>query len=167
MGSRFGGGVAQAHPARALYRSDYDEAALPPALLVPQWTTIESTDAIEPGVALLVKAIYTDFDLMQMHTALLVDADNWSKGGRSASRLLRGDVLRQAERWLAQTESANPAQRPKPTPLQVDYIRSGRRAARRRRAWSAALVSAALVIAVIAAFVLSSHRPAEGSAERP
>ena len=84
-------------------------------------------DDFETGIKGLVNAVNTDFEMMQTHGRLLLAADNWNSNGRNRSYLLRKDGLKEAETWLAQT-SAQPGKLPQPTPLQVEFIFSGRRA---------------------------------------
>jgi len=108
-------------------RDHGEDKNLDSALRAPQWTFLREADDFETNVKGLVKAINTDFDLMQTHGRLLLAAENWNNNGRNRSYLLRKDGLREAESWLART-SAQPDKLPQPTPLEIEFIFSGRRA---------------------------------------
>jgi hypothetical protein len=97
------------------------------ALRAPQWTFLRERDSFETGITDLVRAVNTDFELMKTHGSLLLAAENWKNSGRNRSHLLRKDGLKEAEAWLAKT-SAQPEKMPQPTPLEVEFIFSGRRA---------------------------------------
>ncbi len=60
---------------------------------------------------------------LQLHTELLVAADEWQRHGRAPELLLPADRLEEARQWLAERGT----RLPKPSPLQVEYIHSGRR----------------------------------------
>ena len=108
-------------------RDHGDDNKLDSALRAPHWTMLREGDDFETGIKGLVNAVNTDFEMMQTHGRLLLAADNWNNNGRNRSYLLRKDGLKEAETWLAQT-SAQPGKLPQPTPLQVEFIFSGRRA---------------------------------------
>lgn len=108
-------------------RDHGDDNLLDSALRAPQWTFLRDGDDFERGMNDLVKAINTDFALMDMHGRLLVAADNWDRNRRNRSYLLRKDSLRGAEGWLTVT-SAQPDKLPQPTPLEIEFIFSSRRA---------------------------------------
>jgi flagellar biosynthesis GTPase FlhF len=109
------------------HRDHGEDKKLDSALRAPHWTLLRKGDDFETGIKGLVKAVNTDFELMQTHGRLLLAAENWNNNGRNRSYLLRKDGLKEAERWLAQT-SAQPGKLPQPTPLQIEFIFSGRRA---------------------------------------
>jgi WD40 repeat protein len=132
-----------------------EEKELPPALALPQWTFLRSADDFVGGVQGLEQAINTDFDLMPEHRRLLQAAGNWHRNNRSPSYLLRKESLKSAEDWLAATgQRANKL--PKPTPLELDFIRASQTArARRTRITLAATVAlaAAMLVLAITAYV--------------
>ncbi|HEX6729140.1 MAG TPA: TIR domain-containing protein, partial [Pyrinomonadaceae bacterium] len=109
------------------HRNHGDDNLLDSALRSPQWTMLRAGDDFESGIENLVRALNTDFALMDMHSRLLVAADNWSNHGRNRSYLWRKDGLKNAESWLAVT-SAQPDKLPQPTPLQIEFIFAGQRA---------------------------------------
>ncbi|HEV3229754.1 MAG TPA: WD40 repeat domain-containing protein, partial [Solirubrobacteraceae bacterium] len=82
-------------------------------------------------------------DRVRLHTRLLVRAGEWDDRQRDASRLLRGNDLRDAEDFLAQPEV-----RPEPTGLQREYVAASRRAAGRRQRALLAGVSVALAVSI-------------------
>ena len=108
-------------------RDHGDDNLLDSALRAPHWTFLREGDDFERGMDGLVKAINTDFALMDMHGRLLIAADNWDRNRRNRSYLLRKDSLRDAEAWLTVT-SAQPDKLPQPTPLEIEFIFSSRRA---------------------------------------
>ena len=108
-------------------RDHGDDDLLDSALRAPQWTFLREGNDFEAGVANLVKAINTDFDLMDTHGNLLLTAKEWEESGRNKSYLLRKDGLKEAEVWLART-SAQPAKLPQPTPLVSEFILAAQRA---------------------------------------
>src|SRR5215213_1758701 len=108
-------------------RDHHDDTLLDSALRVPQWIFLREGDDAEHGMAELVKAINTDFALMDMHGRLLVAADNWHNHGRNRSYLLRKDGLKNAEGWLVMT-NAQRDKLPQPTPLEAEFIVASQRA---------------------------------------
>jgi TPR repeat protein len=72
------------------------------------------------GLANLVTALNTDFDWLREHTRYLQRAMEWDAGGRPTNRLLSGDDIHTAKAWAA----ARPKSAPKPTALQLDFIRA-------------------------------------------
>ena len=108
-------------------RDHQDDTLLDSALRAPQWTFLREGDDVDLGMGELVKAINTDFALMDMHGRLLVAADNWHNNGRNRSYLLRRDGLKNAEGWLAMT-SGQPDKLPQPIPLQTEFILASQRA---------------------------------------
>lgn len=108
-------------------RDHGDDNLLDSALRAPQWTFLREGDDFEQGMEGLVKAVNTDFGLMDMHGRLLVAADEWVNNGRNRSYLLRKDGLTTAESWLA-TTSGQPNKLPQPTPLEIEFIFASQRA---------------------------------------
>lgn len=108
-------------------RDHGEDSRLDSALRAPQWIFLREGDDFEAGVQALVKAINTDFDLMEMHANLLTAANNWGDNGKNRSYLLRKDGLKEAELWLGKT-SLHPDKLPQPTPLEVEYILASQRA---------------------------------------
>jgi hypothetical protein len=140
------------------HRDHGDDKRLDSALRAPQWTFLRQGDNFETGIAGLVEAVNTDFDLMKTHGRLLLAAENWKNSGRNRSHLLRKDGLKEAEAWLAKT-SAQPGKMPQPTALEVEYIFSGRRARSRASRIALGIVAAvalSLTLLTIVAFAQRS-----------
>jgi len=142
---------------------------LPQTLSSPQWTFLRPEDDFNTGMQGLVEAIHTDFALMPDHRRILQAAEIWLRNNRSASYLLRKDGLNTAEDWLTKT-GVDAVKFPKPTVLQLEYIRASRSAQTRRSRITTALVSVvAIVTAVLAVAALvqrSQARHAQGVAEK-
>jgi TIR domain. len=127
-------------------RDHGEDSRLDSALRAPQWIFLREHDDFDAGVQEMVKAINTDFDLMEMHGRLLSAAESWSNNGKNRSYLLRKDGLKEAEVWLGKT-SVNPDKLPQPTALEVEYILASQRA-RSRGTRIAIGVALAIVIAL-------------------
>jgi WD40 repeat protein len=129
------------------------ESRLPKELSSPQWTFLRRSDDFIAGIQGLVEAINTDFDLMPEHRRLLQSAEIWQRNARSGSYLLRKEGLKRSEDWLAKT-GADPNRLPKPTSLQLEYLRASRSAQERgsRIALTVAtfIALAMMVLAIIA-----------------
>jgi WD40 repeat protein len=134
-----------------VYRDVGDEAgAVAPALALPQWTFLRADDDFVGGVQGLVEAVNTDFELLPQHRRLLQGAETWQRNQRSPSYLLRKDGLKRAEDWLVQTGRFT-NKLPKPTPLELDYIRASQSARTRgTRVGSVVVAIIAGVLAVLA-----------------
>jgi hypothetical protein len=137
------------------------ESELSPSLSLPQWTFLRAGDDFVAGVQGLVQAINTDFGLMPEHRRLLQAAEIWERNGRSKSYLLRKDGLTRAEDWLAKT-SVDASKLPKPTTLQLEYIRASRVAQTRGSRIAIVLTGAiAVVMAVLAVVALIQRHQAK------
>ena len=138
-----------------------EEKTVAPGLALPQWTFLRQGDDFIAGVQGLVEAVNTDFDLLPQHRRLLQGAETWQRNQRSSSYLLRKDGLKRAEEWLIATgRFANKL--PKPTPLQLEYIRtsqSGR--TRGTRIVSAIVAGIAVVLGVLAVIALLQRNEAK------
>lgn len=75
-----------------------------------------------PNFGELIRTLDSDPDYTRSHTRLLVKAMEWEQEGRDDSFLLRGKDLVASEQWLQ--ESAD--KQPKPTALQLEYIKASR-----------------------------------------
>jgi hypothetical protein len=124
---------------------------VPEQLQRPNWIMLRDGDDLEGGLAKLIEALGTDLEWREMHTRIAVRAEEWVRGSRDRSFLLRGSDLGSAEDWLARqgahAESA--------TPDQAEYIVRSREAASRRQRATFGAVLTALVVAVgLAIFAL-------------
>ena len=72
------------------------------------------------GLKALTKSLNTDIDWLREHTRLLQRANEWNDGGRPANRLLSGDDVLAAKKWIA----SRPRDAPEPTSLHLDYVKA-------------------------------------------
>ncbi|HKI06239.1 MAG TPA: TIR domain-containing protein [Thermoanaerobaculia bacterium] len=98
----------------------------------------ERTDA-------LVAALNTDIIWIKEHTRIGELARRWNDRGRSAPDVLRGRLIEEAERWIAQS----PANAPRPTTLHAEFIQASRYAETRRWRMTAGVLG--LTLAIVAA----------------
>lgn len=103
-------------------REGFEMERVRPVLGKHNWLFFREDDHFDQTFQTLVKALNTDLAHVREHTRILVRAIEWNKKGRNESLALRGSTLEEAEQWLQQ----NSDQEPKPTALQVEYIRSSR-----------------------------------------
>ncbi|NJL44904.1 MAG: toll/interleukin-1 receptor domain-containing protein [Leptolyngbyaceae cyanobacterium SM2_3_12] len=126
-------------------REGFDSQRLHPALSDLNWLFFRQSDDFNIALQKLVEAINTDLDYANTHARLLVRASEWEQKQRSASSLLRGRDLVEAEQWLRQ---AGLGLGTSPTPLHVDYIGQSRLGETRRQRTLVGTLSALLVTAV-------------------
>ena len=108
-------------------------------------------DDFEAAIDTLLKAVDTDLEWVDAHTHLLQKATEWDRKGRTQSLLLRGEELREAEIWQAQSG----AKEPKPTELMGEFILASRSAATQsKNKLIKGTIAAALVLAVIAVYAI-------------
>jgi WD40 repeat protein len=110
-----------------MHKDEYDATKIPEAINKPEWIFMRNEEDIKRRVSKLVAAIKTDFELMQMHTSLLLRADEWEKHSFNKHLLLKGNLLKAAQEWLPKA-SNNVEQLPNPTELQTKYIIASQRA---------------------------------------
>ncbi|MEM6530126.1 MAG: TIR domain-containing protein, partial [Chloroflexota bacterium] len=96
-----------------------------PSVASHNWIMFRESDDQRKAFMTLLKSLETDIRHVNQHTRLLVRATDWDEKGRPNSLLLRGDDLRHAENWLAESGGAGVS----PTQLQIEYITLSRRAA--------------------------------------
>ena len=106
-------------------------------------------DDFERSIALLIRAIETDFSHVSQHTEYLRIARVWEVSGKQSSRLIRGESLELAEHWLTAIGNKNPAA----TPLQIEFIRQSRLSNRKRRQALIAALSFFLVAVTVTASI--------------
>ncbi len=133
-----------------LVARDVNAEAVPEAVAKLNWIFCRDSDDFEQATATLITALDTDLDWLRAHTRLLTRAIEWEAKGRNASFVLRGDDLREAERWLTEAGANKERQ---PTPLQTAYIIASRKTAAKRQRITLGAVSFGLVVAVILAVV--------------
>jgi WD40 repeat protein len=117
------------------------EGTVPDALARLNWVVFTDAD-FDGAVRKLVEALETDLDHVKGHTRLLLRAREWESKGEDKALLVRGRELAEAETWLAQASSKDPA----PTPGQTRFLLAARRAATRRQRGAISAVTAAFVL---------------------
>ncbi len=93
------------------------------ALSERNWLFFDQDDAFDVSLAKLVEVLATDLDRVRLHTHLLIRAREWDARGRDPSFLLQGTELQEAQAFLAQSASKEPAA----LPIQGDYILASQR----------------------------------------
>jgi hypothetical protein len=140
-----------------------DGVPVPEPLSALNWIFLRDDEEFEAGIDALLRALETDLDWVADHTRLLTRAREWEQRGHPASLLLRGDDLREAERWLATAAGRTP----EPTPLHAELIvRSRRSAASRQRLTTGAVAFALVVSVVLSGFALVQRSTAVRERER-
>lgn len=120
----------------------------PPEVSRLNWIFFREEDDFGQALELLVKAIKTDLNWVEVHTRLQRRALEWQKHDSDKSLLLRGNDLRQAE---AQIGEAGDRKDPRPTDLQRQYVLESRKEDDRIRKreeigrWSTILIVFALL----------------------
>lgn len=145
-----------------------DERRLHPSINAHNWIFIRPDTTFETALNDLLVALDTDLSYVREHTALLVRARNWTQRERDPSLLLREQALRDAEAWLAESETKEHG---KPTDLHVEYITSSRRAQNRRtrRMWaigSALGIITALLIISLGLFLRAENERQKADEQR-
>jgi WD40 repeat protein len=134
---------------------DVDAAAVPEALAKLNWIFFRETDDFQQATDTLIDALETDLDWIRAHTRLLTRAVEWESKKKNRSLVLRGDDLREAERWLA--EAASDKER-NPTALQTDYIIASRKASARRLRITLGAVGFGAIVAIVLAIIALIQR---------
>ncbi len=129
-----------------LYRDPEKGTAMPDKLAATNWIYIRDQNDFEAALKDVIKSIHTDLGWVQQHTRLLQRAVEWEAKNRDGSFLLQGADLEEAERWM--TEATTSSNR-EVLPLQMEYIREGRKASSRRQRNLLIGVSIALVVSIL------------------
>lgn len=105
----------------------------------------------------LAEGLQKDREWLQNHTRYTEDAYEWMSNERSPDRLLRGQALLGAERWVAR----RPLTAPAPSQAQLEYISASQAAQKRRaRQWVGGLAALALGAVVLAGAAVWQWREA-------
>jgi WD40 repeat protein len=123
-------------------RRDVDPKDVPDLLARLNWIFCREEDDFPQAFQVLLTAMATDLDHVRAHTRLLLKALEWEGRGQDKSLLLRGGELKRSEEWLATSRDREPA----PTPLMVEFLLAGRKAATVRQRLTLSSVSFALVV---------------------
>lgn len=133
---------------------DVPNDQLPEGLTRQNWVSFVNRDRWEQSLNVLIDALDTDIEWRDMHTRLLMRAQEWSSSNRDRSFLLRGRDLQTAEDWYEQIGS----HRERPTDDQVAYIVASRRAVSRRLRMVAIAVACGLVVSLLATVIAFVQR---------
>jgi WD40 repeat protein len=117
------------------------------------WIFFTPQDRFDEAFQELLFALDTDLAYWHQAARLLTYAKDWENKGRNAGLTLRGQELREAERWLAEGATKQPS----PNKLQTEFITASRRATntRQRRTISGlSVVSVVLAASTILSFIL-------------
>ena len=140
-----------------LRRPGRDGQPIPDAVAEPNWIFLQDDADFDSGFAQLLQALDTDVDWARKHARLQIRAQDWAASESERSQLLRGTDLRDAEEWLADSDT-HPAT--PPTAGQRQYIAASRRAADRATRFQRAVLTGGLVIALVLASLalLQTHQ---------
>ncbi|GAB4518065.1 MAG: hypothetical protein OHK0046_25340 [Anaerolineae bacterium] len=109
------------------------------------WLFFREGDDFDASFKNLIEITERDPEYVRLHTWLLVRARDWEARNRSASGLLSGDEIGEAENWLRQAEGENPG----PTPIHREYIAESRRIEDNRKRLLQRLRAATIGLAVV------------------
>lgn len=136
---------------------------VPGELRLLNWIFLRETDDFEVAFAVLIRAIKTDYDWVQVHRQLQVKALEWERSGQKQDFLLQGEELRDAEIQLV----ANSSKDPRPTELQRNYVAKSRlRSDRLRRQVVSISIIAAPIMTGLAIFGLVQAQLANTNAAK-
>jgi hypothetical protein len=143
----------------AILHQETATAELPLALENAHWIDFRKHGGeFLPNFGELIRMLDSDPDYTRTHTRLLVKAMEWAQKGRDDSFLLRGKDLVASEQWLQ--ESAD--KQPKPTALQLDYLKASQELPYRKiKRRSVVLMSAVVSLLVVVARFLGGMESAE------
>ncbi|NER78789.1 MAG: TIR domain-containing protein, partial [Leptolyngbya sp. SIO1D8] len=97
-----------------------EKSEIPPTLAQSPWVDFNTGEDFMSSFGTLYRILKSHPKHVQDHTRLLIRALAWEQTDRDDSALLRGKELTKAEQWLNQAEN----QTPKPSDLQLEYIKS-------------------------------------------
>lgn len=141
---------------------DVDAAAVPEPLARLNWVFARPSDDLDLATQRIGEGLDLDLDRVRTHTRILVRSKEWQASGEDGSRLLRGQELEDAERWLASAGDD-----PRPTAGQRAFVAASRAAStRRQRRTLAVVASVAAASLVLAGFALVQRNAAEASSAR-
>jgi WD40 repeat protein len=127
---------------------------LPEGLTRQNWVSFVNRDGWEHSLGVLIEALDTDIEWRDMHTRLLMRAEEWISSDKDRSFLLRGRDLQSAEDWYERRGS----HRETPTDDQVGFIVASRRGVSRRLRVVTVAVACGLVVSLLAAAIAIVQR---------
>lgn len=125
---------------------------LHPSISATNWIFFDDPAKFDSAFGTFIEAVDTDFDYVREHTRLLIRARDWDRNHRGTGYLLRGESLRDAEAWLAEGFSKEPA----PLALHSEYIVTSQQAelaAQRARTRAVSFALAVTLVLTVAALV--------------
>jgi len=125
-----------------------------PELAKLNWIFFREEDDFDTAFSKLLDTLDTDLEYVRDHTRLLKRAIEWDEKNRDASFTLRGNDLKNAERWLSSSEDKIP----EPTPLHAQYILASDRHQRQRQKIAFGGVVVGLVATSLLAIVAVKQR---------
>ena len=141
---------------------DVPDNQLPEGLTRQNWVSFADRERWDQMLDVLIDALDTDVEWRDMHTRLLMRAEEWISSNGDRSFLLRGRDLQSAEDWYEQIGS----HRERPTDDQVAYIAASRRAVSRRLRIVATAVGCGLVVSLLATVIAVVQRQSAVTASR-
>lgn len=151
-----------------LYREiteDEHKAKIHPAISSHNWIFSREADDYDEAFKTLMESLDTDLEHNRTLTRLLVRAKEWQENNQESSYLLQGGDLDNAENWLSEAMSKQPA----PTKLHAEYITSSRGSAsqRQRKLMIYYLVGMvlSLIMAIFAIYQMLDARQARDAAQ--
>lgn len=129
-----------------------------PAIAENPYIFFRDEDVMEEGIQELLDVMQVD-DHIELHTELLVMANDWDVRDRNAGLLLPLERVNEARKWLA--DGAN--REPKPSEIQVEYIHASRRQKSTQRRGLSIYVLMGLLILGLVGVVISLSQSAQTS----
>ena len=129
-----------------------------PAIAENPYIYFRKQDEMEDGIQELLVLMDID-EHLEMHTELLVYANDWDAHKRNAGLLLPLEQVDQARQWLA--DGTN--RQPKPSELLVEFIHASRRQKSNRRWGLSAYVLMGVMIVLLIGAVIVLLQSAQGS----
>lgn len=129
-----------------------------PAIAENPYIYFRQQDEMDDGIQELLTLMDID-DHLEMHTELLVYANDWDTRNRNSGLLLPLDEVDEARKWLA--DGAN--RQPKPSELLVEYIHASRRQKSNRRWGLSVYVLMAVIIILLIGAVIALSQSAQDS----
>jgi WD40 repeat protein len=129
-----------------------------PAIAENPYIYFRKQDEMEGGIQELLILMDID-DHLEMHTELLVYANDWDARNRNAGLLLPVDQVDEARKWL----SDGATRQPKPSQLLVEYIHASRRQRSNRRWGISAYILMGLIILLLIGAVFVLLQSAQGN----
>jgi len=133
----------------AIVRREVDPKSVDPTVAAVNWIFFRESDDFDAAFKQLLVALDTDLKYWHQASQILVRARQWEAKRRDMSLTLRGAELAEAEQWLAEGTD----KKPRPTPLQTEFITSSRRAANARQRRTVGVLTIGLAVTLALSLV--------------